>query len=101
MGSVWLTSKTGTAAKLTPCSICSVLASSTVVSRCQGRGGEHPDAGLAFADTAAGIDPGFEAADGCGVGQLQVDQELGAETEPVSYAVACRLPYSQAMLMMP
>jgi len=30
-----------------------------------GARGEDPDAGLTFADTAAGIDPGFEAADAC------------------------------------
>ena len=49
-----------------------------------GTRGEDPDAGLAFADTAAGIDPRFEAADICRVGHLQTDQELVAETEPVS-----------------
>jgi hypothetical protein len=66
-----------------------------------GSGGEDSDAGLAFADTAAGINPRFEAADVRRVGHLQADQELVAETEPVSKVVACRLPYSQAMLMMP
>jgi len=66
-----------------------------------GSGGEDADAGLAFADTAAGIDLRFEAADICSVRHLQTDQELVTETDPVSKVITCRLPYSQAMLMMP
>jgi len=41
-----------------------------------GPGGENPDAGLAFADTAAGINPRLEAADVVGVGPLAGDEQL-------------------------